>query len=229
MLLCGTIVVPQRMPSLASRTVSARAGRINYLIGVAYLDEKRVVIKPGLPPQMKNGQQLRIKNGKAELLLGLGVYLRLGDASVIRMQETQLDDIRVSVENGPALIEIEQMSKGSRLRVMCGAAATELRRDGLYRFDTAMDGALSDTLRIYKGDAAVDGEAGSIIGKKGQLVNLAGSLNLHNFDLKESDSLQLWALRRSQQRIDAERRRLEARRMQQARQDLFLEEQHQNR
>src|SRR5258708_2386532 len=110
------------------RTISARAGTINNQQGAVYVDNQRVRATFGVPPfQMKTGQRLRVDNGRVELLLGAGVYLRMLGAGTIRMQETQLADIRVVVESGSALIEVAGMNKGEQLRVICGDSTTELK------------------------------------------------------------------------------------------------------
>ena len=205
-LLCGSAAMAQQ------RTISARAGTINYQQGAVYVDDQRVHATYGdTPPfQMKNGQRLRIDNGRVELLLGSGVYLRMLGPSSIRMQETQLADTRVLVEDGSALIEVAGMNKGAQLRVICGEGTTEIKRDGSYRFDAPFE-AMTGTVRIYSGDAAVEREGIAVKGRSGLAVDLAGGLEVSKFDLKDGDALQAWAARRSQRRIDNERRRAESR------------------
>ena len=209
-LLCGSAAVAQQ------RTISARAGTINYQQGAVYVDDQRVHATYGAahPLQMKNGQRLRVDNGKVELLLGSGVYLRMVGPNSIRMQETHLADTQVLVEDG--LIEVAGMNKGAHLRVVCGAGATELKRDGSYRFDAPFE-ALPGRLRIYSGDAAVEREGIAVKGTSGLAVDLVGGLELSKFDVKDGDALQAWAAQRSQRRIANERRRFEARAMQAAR------------
>ncbi|HEY7386928.1 MAG TPA: hypothetical protein VH640_00330, partial [Bryobacteraceae bacterium] len=89
--LCGSVAIAQ------PRTISARAGTINFQRGAIYVDDQLVQPTYGDHPpfQMKNGQGLRVDNGRVELLLGAGVYLRMLGPSAIRMQETQLADTRV--------------------------------------------------------------------------------------------------------------------------------------
>jgi hypothetical protein len=218
LLLCGTAVVAQ------PRTVSARAGTITYQQGRVFLDDKRVYGTYGLKPplQMKNGQQLRVDNGRVELLLGSGVYLRMLGASSIRMQENQLSDTRVLVE-GSAVIEVAGMNKGAQLHVICGESITELKRDGTYRFDAPVQTA-AGKLRIYGGDAEVERDGVTVKAKGGQAVGLAGRPEPSRFDLKDTDPLQTWAAQRSQRRIEGERRRMQAREMQAARRRAQMED-----
>jgi hypothetical protein len=210
-LLCGSAAIAQQ------RTISARAGTINYQQGAVHVDDQRVHATYGdTPPfQMKNGQRLRIDNGRVELMLGSGVFLRMLGPSSIRMQETQLADTRVLVEDGSALIEVAGMNKDAQLRVICGEGTIELKRDGSYRFDAPFE-AMTGRLRIYSGDAAVGREGIAVKARSGLAVDLAGGLQVSKFDLKDGDALQAWAARRSQRRIDYERRRAESRAIQAA-------------
>lgn len=217
-LLCGIAAVAQQ------RTISARAGTINYQQGAVYVDDQRVYATFGAtrPIQMKNGQQLRVDKGRVELLLGLGVYLRMLGPSSIRMRETRLADTQVVVEEGSALIEVAGMNKGAQLRVICGEGATELKRDGSYRFDAPFE-AMTGRLRIYSGDATVESKGIAVKGRSGLAVDLAGGLEVSKLDMKEADALQMWAEQRSQRRISYERRRFEVRAMQAAKRKAQME------
>jgi hypothetical protein len=215
-LLCGSAAWAQ------SRTISARAGTITYQQGKVFIDDKRVYSTYGLTPplQLQNGQQLRVDNGRVEVLLGSGVYLRMLGTSSIRMQETQLADARVLVD-GSAVVEVAGMNKGAQLRLICGESIIELKHDGIYRFDAA--GEAGPKLRIYGGDAGVERDGANVKARNGQAVGLAGHLELSKFDLKQTDALQAWAMQRTQRRIDGERRRMQARAMQAARRKAQIE------
>jgi len=217
LLICG-------IAAAQPRTISARAGTIAYQQGRVYLDDKRVYSSFGLTPplQIKDGQQLRVDNGRVEVSLGSGVYLRMLGTSSIRMQETQLSDTRVLIE-GSAQIELAGMNKGAQLRVICGDTITELKRDGAYRFDAPLnDGA--GKLRVYSGDAEVERDGAMVKVKNGQAVDLAPGLEISKFDPKEKDPLQIWAAQRMQRRLDAEKRRMQAREMQAARRKAEIDD-----
>lgn len=210
--LCSSLATAQ------PRTISARAGTISYQRGTVHVDDQLVHATYGDHPpfQMKNGQHLRIENGRVELLLGSGVYLRMLGPSAIRMQETQLADTQVVIENGSAFIEVAGMNKDARLRVVCGESNTELKRDGSYRFDAPTE-AIAGKLRILSGEATVLRDGVAVKGRTGLAVDLAAGLQLSKFDLRDGDALQAWAERRSRRRIENERRLVEMRAMQVAR------------
>jgi len=217
--LCGGMALAQQ------RTISARAGTINFQQGAVSVDNQRVRFPYGYHPpfQMKNGQVLRIENGRVELLLGAGVYLRMLGPSAIRMQETQLADARVFVEEGSALIEIAGMNNDARLRVICGDGTTELKRNGWYRFEAPSEG-MPARLRIYSGDATIEHDGRIMKGTAGQSVTLSARSETAKFDLKESDALQAWASRRSQRRIQSEQRLAEMRAMERAKRRAEIED-----
>lgn len=213
-LLCGSAAVAQ----VQFRTISARAGSIGYQQGFVYVDNQRVHSISGAPPfQMKDGQQLHIDSGRVELLLGSGVYLRMMGPSSIRMQATELPDTRVMVEDGSAIVEVAGMNKGAQLRIIAGESTTELKRDGLYRFDAGR-------LRVYSGDASVERGDVAVKAKSGQAVDLAGALELSKFDLKEIDALHAWSAQRIKRRTDNEQRRIQSLLMQAARSKLELDD-----
>jgi hypothetical protein len=210
-------LIGSAMAQQQQRTISARAGTINYQQGAVYVDDQRLhySYRVAHPFQMNNGQRLHVDNGRVELQLGSGVYLRMLGASSIRMQETQLADTRVLVEDGSALIEVEGMNKDAQLRVICGEVSTELKHDGSYRFDAPME-ATPGRLRVYSGDAVVERQSIAVKARSGLAVELGHGLELSKFDLQDGDALQAWAARRSQRRIDNERRLVETRAMQKA-------------
>jgi hypothetical protein len=218
MFLCGSVAIAQ------TRTISARAGTIDFQRGAVYVDDKPVHATYGDHPpfQMKNGQLLRIENGRLELLLGAGVYLRMLGPSAIRMQDTQLADTRVVLEDGSALIEVAGMNRDAKLRVISGESSTELRRDGSYRFDAPGEG-MPGKLRVFSGEATVERDGVAVKGRTGLAIELAAGLTLSKFDLKDGDALQVWAARRSQRRIASERRQAEARAMQVAKRKAQIE------
>ncbi|SRR5579884_1979835 len=210
-LLSGSAAVAQQ------RTISARAGSLNYQRGVIFLDGERLrpVFRPPHPVQMQNGQVLRVENGRVELVLGMGVYLRMLGPGSLRMQENHLDDARVAIEQGSALIEVAGMMKGAQLRILCGDAITELRRDGSYRFDAPAQTAPA-RLRVFSGEATVQRNGITAKAKSGTAMDFESGL-VSKIEGNDNDALQTWAAQRSQRRIESERRRIEALEMRAAR------------
>src|ERR1700730_3166842 len=87
----------------AQSVISAKSGLIHYVEGRAYLNDQLIESKFGEFPDVKENQQLRTEEGRAEILLTPGVFLRLGENSAIRMVTNRLIDTRLELLSGSAL------------------------------------------------------------------------------------------------------------------------------
>ncbi len=211
LLLCGTAALSQRL-------LSARAGTVNWLRGSVFIDGARAILRPSHLLVLKNGQTLRTERGRVEVLLGERVFLRMIEGSALRMEDNHMDDARLSLESGSAVVEVVQVTKGASLKLRCGDLTTELKNAGVYRFDSA-----PCALRVYRGDASVTTGQTVLRARNAQAVNLSAEL-VSSFDTKQSDPLSTWSDQRSQQRIARERRMQEARAMVRARRKLQMDE-----
>src|SRR5579859_7229058 len=84
--------------------ISAKSGLINYIEGLVLLSGEPVVRKPGVRVTMKEGAELRTEDGRAEVLLNPGVFLRIGEKSTVRMVSGDLADTRIEFVSGAAII-----------------------------------------------------------------------------------------------------------------------------
>jgi hypothetical protein len=177
--------------AFGQEVLSARAGLISYLGGAVYSDQR---LENGV--QLREGQTLRTEMGRAEVLLGVGSVLRLGEGGSLQMENTQLTDTKVVLEQGSALVEVTQLIKDTRLRVYFRDTTVEFARPGLYRLDASLA-----QMRIYGGEAAVSDAHRKTRVKRGQAVALSAALAVSKFDLKTDlnthDALHQWAARRS--------------------------------
>jgi hypothetical protein len=141
---------------------------------------------------LQEGQVLRTANGRAEVLLGPGVFLRLGDQGAIVMSSNRLEDTQVEVQQGTALVEVVGMPKGSDVHVVVGSTRTAFNGIGLHRFE-----ADSKELRVFGGHAEVVAGAQKVEAGRGKVVHLEDSLSVSSFDPTRKDALHQWAARRS--------------------------------
>jgi hypothetical protein len=65
-------------------------------------------------PTLKDGQLLRTNNGRAEILLGPGVFVRLGPHAALRMVNSRLEDTQIEIEQGAALVEVVEIANGDK-------------------------------------------------------------------------------------------------------------------
>jgi hypothetical protein len=176
----------------AQYVVSARAGTINWSNGQVSLNDRPVERKSNKFPTMKDGQVLRTENGRAEVLLGPGIFLRLGPFATLRMVNSRLTDTQVKIEHGTALVEVIEIANGSNLHVLLGNSVTGFRGIGLHRFD-----ADSGVLSVYGGHADVSAGAQMFDASRGRVVHVNDVPVETRFDPREKDPLLQWAAGRS--------------------------------
>src|SRR3981081_3809939 len=93
------------LPVFAQSVISAHSGLVHYVEGQVLLDGKPVEVKITAFPEIKEGKELRTEDGRAEILLNPGVFLRMGENSAIRMVSNKLSDSRVEFLSGSMIIE----------------------------------------------------------------------------------------------------------------------------
>ncbi len=178
----------------AQYVVSTRAGTINYTRGEVSVDAQAMRKAPLKFPMLHEGQVLRTGNGRAEVLLGPGVFLRLGEHGALRMLNTHLEDAQVEVQQGTALVEVVEMPIGSDVHVVVGPTRTGFKGIGLHRFE-----ADAGELRVFGGHAEVYAANRAVEAGRGKVVHLGEALSVSKFDprLIKNDALHQWAARRS--------------------------------
>ncbi len=134
----------------AQYVISAHAGVVQYVEGRAYLNDQVVEPKFGQFPDIKENQEFRTEQGRAEILLTPGVFLRLGEDSSIRMISNHLTDTRVEVLSGSAMVECTDVPKDNSIQVIYKGNTIRLQKQGLYRIDSE-----PARLRVYEGEAVV--------------------------------------------------------------------------
>jgi hypothetical protein len=192
----GVVVTAGAMNFMASAqsVISAKSGLIHYVEGRVYLGDQLVESKFGSFPDIKENGQLRTEDGRAEVLLTPGVFLRIGENSAIRMVTNRLIDTRLEFLSGSVLVEADDLPKDNGVTVVYKDYSIKLERKGVYRFDSE-----PAALRIYDGEvmAEVNGKADEI--KDGRMLSMDGDLKTAKFDKdKDSDALYRWSRRRSE-------------------------------
>lgn len=173
--------------------LSAHSGMIHYVEGRVLLDGQVVEPKVTEFPEVKNDQTLATEEGRAEVLLTPGVFLRLSEDSSFKMISNRLSDTAFEVVSGNALIEVMELLKDNSITVQFKGTTASLDKRGLYRFD-----AEAGTLRVYDGEINVTKGDRSIIAKKGKEVEIGDTATASNFDVKDTDPFYRWAERRSE-------------------------------
>jgi hypothetical protein len=136
--------------AFAQNTNNARPGTVNYVEGQATLNGHTLTSQSAQGAEVAPGQTISTTNGKVELLLTPGVFLRLGDNSAVTMVSPDLTKTEVQLDRGRAEVEVDLLYKQNDLLVDQGPAQTKLLKNGLYEFDAA-----AGNMRVFDGEAAV--------------------------------------------------------------------------
>lgn len=186
--------------AFAQNAISARAGMINVAEGDVFFSDgrsaapQRVEPKPNEILSMKEGQILRTEEGRAEVLLTPGAFLRMGESSAIQLHSNRLSSVKIELLEGSALIDVIELLSDNSVIVRLGEAEAELEKAGLYRFDAA-----PPRVRVYRGQAEARGQGWTQQVRQGRTLQLeGGQWAVKRFDPeKETDSLYRWSKRRS--------------------------------
>src|ERR1700683_2132024 len=192
--LCVTLGTLMAGSACAQYVISSHSGVIQSGEGRALLADKPVEPKFGQFPDIKENQEFRTEDGRAEILLTPGVFLRMGENSAIRMLSNKLTDTRVEVLSGSAVIESNEIPKDNAIELVYKKDSIRLVKQGLYRVDTE-----PARFQVFEGEATVTDPTGQLTLKGGKQTNLAGVLMAENFDRKadDQDALYRWSDRRA--------------------------------
>jgi len=179
-------------------------GTINYVEGLASIEDRPINQRSVGSVQLRPGQVLRTTYGRVELLLTPGVFLRLDENSAVRMVSPNLLNTQVELDRGRANIEVDEIHLGNNLQVEHAGFTTRLLKNGLYAFD-----ADKNTVLVFKGEAELLRSSNiqkPLKLKSGREVTLAAgdSLKAVSFDRDQAqDALYRWSSLRSEYLAEA--------------------------
>src|SRR5207302_4340129 len=152
----AAILVIASIPAAAQPVISAKSGLVAYVEGRVFLGDQRV--EPSLTsfPDVKEKTVLRTEEGRDEILLSPGVFLRIGENSSFRMITNRLIDTRLELLTGSAVVEADEVAKDTNVTVVANKAAVLIAKHGLYRFD--MEPA---RVKVFEGVASVTTDQGT--------------------------------------------------------------------
>jgi len=182
--------------ALIARTppTTALPGTVNYIEGSVSIDSGTLNASQNGQVTLQPNQILSTAQGKAEVLMSPGIFLRVGDNGEIRMISPELVNPQVEVMRGIAMLEVDSKIKDASVTVLEKGASASVLKEGLYRFD-------SDAGRI----AVVDGDLNVTenghtkkIGKGKEIVlDNDPKLKAVSFDRNAKDNLYVWSEVRS--------------------------------
>jgi hypothetical protein len=193
---------PNANPGTPNPQAQPGPGTLNYVEGAAYLDGRPMGQEAVGNAQMAEGQVLETHEGKAEVLLNPGIFLRVGDHSAVKMISPDLTPSRVEILRGNASVEVDQLMKENVVQVVGNGVTTQLVKTGYYEFD-----GNNGSVRVVSGQAEVEFANGQWATVKGghEMPLVAGEKQKATklqADPQE-DQLMAWSKLRSQQLAEA--------------------------
>ncbi len=188
---------------MSKYVISARAGVVNLVEG----DAKVLRARPfAIPEMLISGDELQNRdtlktgtNGRAEILLNPGCYLRLGEQSAFVFLFDDFISDKIKLLQGSAVLEASAID-GSIL-VETPKANFEITRDGLYRFNVGADGKAEVAVRkgrVFAGDTTIrEGKRAVVEG---------GTAAIAKLNKQDVDALDDWSKGRAKSLIAANSR-----------------------
>ena len=172
-------------------TISAKPGALNFIQGDVSVNGDPVWSTNVKSTFLKESDVIAVKNGKAEVLLTPGVFLRLGENSQVRMIKPSLIETQIEVLSGESMIEVDDMVVGSSVAVMDHGSSTTLIKPGLFRFTETTIASLDGKADVAFGTRKVEL-------KKNHQVEIGDALTASKVDLNQGDDLFAWSNTRAQ-------------------------------
>jgi hypothetical protein len=170
-------------------------GTLNYTEGQVSIGAQVLGANSVGSVQLQAGQVLRTDNGKAEILLTPGIFLRVGQNSTLQMDSPGLADTELTLLKGRAMVEVAEIHPDNNIVIHENGANVRLVKKGLYDLD-----ANQSQVRVFDGKAEVQAGAQNVDVNGGHelALNQSGKLKTHGFDKNAyEDDLYRWASLRS--------------------------------
>jgi hypothetical protein len=183
------------LSSPAWASIPPQPGTVNYVEGQTAIGPQALTDKSIGSARLAAGQSLTTQNGRAEILLTPGIFLRVDGHSSVQMVSPGLADTIMTLDKGRAMIEVADIRQENNVRIGENGASTQLLKPGLYDFD-----ADRGLIRVFDGKAVVQIAGREIELTRGHELSLSatGKLKGRKFDKKASmDDFYRWASLRS--------------------------------
>jgi hypothetical protein len=175
--------------------VSAKSGLVSYTEGKVMMGDQAMEPTATSFPEVKENAVLRTEEGRAEVLLTMGVILRMGDNASFKMLTNRLIDTRMELLTGSHVVEADEIQKDNNLTILAKDSLVLVTKHGLYRFDLEQG-----RIKVFDGVATVQKNGQTVLVNAGKMMILSGaSTAVEKFDRENTDALDNWSKRRGQQ------------------------------
>jgi hypothetical protein len=177
----------------------AQPGAVNYTEGQVFVNGQ--ALRASETAHVQPGQVLETRDGKAEILLTPGVFLRLNNNSQARLAANSITDTRIELLKGEAMVEAAQVAPENGIRILDAGYSTRIDKRGIYEFN-----ADQPMVAVYDGEVTVlNGDQTANVKKGHQLALVAANVKMktQGFDTKHTDMLYSWSKLRSEYMAEA--------------------------
>ena len=196
----------------AAPEVLTRGGWVNVVEGAAKYARGPVAYSLQGDDRLRAGDLISTgRDGRVEVLLNPGYYLRLGAQTECRLLDTRVDNLKLQLHRGTAAFEVLEhdaylagsvpaVQSYELIAIVTPSTEIVVRRAGLYRINVAAD--RSTELLVRDGEAL----AGRTRIKAKRAARAAGgAVSFSEFDPKVEDPFDVWCRTRAQALIAANR------------------------
>jgi FecR-like protein len=204
---CAVVVIISLAGTGYSQTrdrfiISARAGGINAVTGRASMHSRGVSEWQQLTirEDLESGDVVKTgADGRVEMLLNPGSYLRVGENSEFELANNSLDNLEVRLLRGTAIVEATGTDDMELLiNITTPDAKLAIVRRGLYRVNVVPGD--STELIVRKGRVMLEGDSHTKIKGGNKVVFSSGSVSiakLQKAEKKNADTIESWSKERA--------------------------------
>ncbi|HKP68112.1 MAG TPA: FecR domain-containing protein [Pyrinomonadaceae bacterium] len=176
--------------------ISAKAGHVNFVEGSV-----AVIRKDGKSGLLLKGDKLEIGDrvstgvdGRVEILLNPGSFLRLDKLSAFEFETTSLDDLKLRIDSGTAIFEVYAADEFT-VSITTPKDEYTLVASGVYRIDISE--RRETRFETWKG-LAIGGDE-YLKGGRVATTTADGEAIIAKFDRDEKDAFDIWSKERSKE------------------------------
>lgn len=179
--------------------ISAKAGGVNYVEGTV-----TIVRKDGTSGRLLRRDDINVgdrvstgSDGKTEVLLNPGSYIRVGPNSEFEFKTTSLNDLQIKLHRGSAMFEVFA-SHEFVVRVFTPNAKMLLVDTGVFRIDALPSGGAR--IAVWEGRALLNDGRATLV-KKGSTAIVSGGApsQIGKIDKDDKDELAVWSRSRGKE------------------------------
>jgi len=168
--------------SIAGAAIETQAGTQAGPVRLGFLEGDVLFWRPGAGDweaaqvniPLAAGDALATRDGKVELQIGGKSFIRVADATQLRLKSNEPDFLQLDVSAGHLALDVRDLPRGDTLEVDTPNAVVSIARDGYYRVD--VDAESTHLIVRRGGQASVKPSGGSAADvATGEAVDIDGS------------------------------------------------------